>query len=110
MMYEDDVERASIIFQIFVDGIASEIELLKQLEKEGNEAEFIRKVHKISPNFAMVGLTKVSELLVEIETEGKASGMTDLLKQKFAKFIGDIDPKLQIVENELARIKNHLIQ
>ncbi|MEQ8808413.1 MAG: PAS domain S-box protein [Imperialibacter sp.] len=110
LMYEDDVERASIIFQIFVDGIASEIELLKQLEKEGNEAEFIRKVHKISPKFAMVGLTKVSELLVEIETEGKASGMTDLLKQKFAKFIGDIDPKLQIVQNELARIKKHLIQ
>jgi CheY-like chemotaxis protein len=110
MMYEDDIERASIIFQIFVDGIESEINLLRTLEKDGNEAEFIRKVHKISPNFAMVGLTGASEQLVAIETEGKAAGMTTGVKEKFARFIAEIDPKLQIVQNELAKIKTYLLQ
>lgn len=54
MMYEDDAERASVILQIFIDGIQREIELLEKLEKEGSDMEFIRKIHKIAPNLAMV--------------------------------------------------------
>lgn len=108
MMYEDDAERASVIFQIFVDGIQREIELLEKLEKEGSDMEFIRKIHKIAPNFAMVGLTSETEVLAEIESDGKAEGVTPSLRERFSAFIAELPPKLAIVQNELARINNHL--
>ena len=108
MMYEDDAERASVIFQIFVDGIQKEIELLQKLEKEGSDMEFIRKIHKIAPNFAMVGLTSETEALAEMESDGKAEGVTPSLRKRFSTFIAELPPKLALVQNELARIKNHL--
>jgi len=108
MLYEDDVERAAIIFQIFVGGIDAEIDSMKNLLAERTETEFIRKVHKIAPNFSMVGLTAETEILVEIETEGKKAGLTEHLTEQFESLISQAAPRLVIVRKELERINNYL--
>ncbi len=110
LIYGNDVERASIIFKIFTDIISEELDMLKKMEMEGETTAFIRKVHKISPNFAMVGLTPLTELLIEVENEGKKKGMSALLKKKFKQFLDQVDPQLRVVENEFKRMKTYLLQ
>ena len=108
MIYEDDIDRAGAIFEIFINGIDKEMEGLRAMETENNVGEFVRKVHKMAPNFAMVGLTDATHELFEIEKEGKASGMTPQLKEKFAKFSNQLEPRIALVKNELRRIKTYL--
>lgn len=110
MMYEDDLERASLIFQIFANNVKDEIALLKKLEAEKSDEEFIKKVHKVVPNFAMVGLTAETEVLAAIESEAKADGVSLAVREKFRNFVAQLDEKLEIVFDELNRINNHLQQ
>ena len=110
MIYEDDLERASAIFEIFLNGIEKEMQELNDLMKDNNTAEFLRRIHKLAPNFAMVGLTSATEELFEIEKTGKASGLTQLLRERFARFSELLEMRLCLVKNELNSIKNYLEQ
>ncbi len=110
MIYEDDLERASAIFEIFLNGIEKEMHELHGLINENSTAEFLRRIHKLAPNFAMVGLTSATGELFEIETTGKASGLTQWVKERFACFSKQLEERLSLVKNELQNIKNHVKQ
>lgn len=108
MIYEDDLERASAIFEIFLNGIDKEMQGLFEMEAENNTSEFLRKIHKLAPNFAMVGLSEATEELFEIERKGKACGMTPLLRDMFASFNEKLETRLDLVKNEQKRIQNYM--
>lgn len=108
MIYEDDLERASAIFGIFLDGIGKEMNGLEEQLAAGDTTEFVRKVHKMAPNFAMVGLTEATEELFAIEKEGKTAGLSAKTRQLFSTFGTRLDARLALVRDELARIKNYL--
>lgn len=108
MIYEDDLERAAAIFEIFVGGIDKEMSGLMALEEENNAVEFVRKVHKVAPNFAMVGLSKASKELLEIETKGKSEGISPRVREMFNSFRKKLENRLELIEKELARIHKHL--
>ena len=108
MIYEDDLERAAAIFEIFVDGIDKEMSGLVTLEEENNAVEFVRKVHKVAPNFAMVGLSEASKELLEMERMGKSEGISPRVKEMFNSFREKLKNRIEQIENELARIHKHL--
>lgn len=108
MIYEDDLERAAAIFEIFVSGIDKEMSGLVVLEVENNAVEFVRKVHKVAPNFAMVGLSEASKELLEIESTGKNEGISPRVREMFNSFREKLERRLELIENELVRIHKHL--
>jgi PAS domain S-box-containing protein len=65
--YGDDLDRVKLMFSIFLNNIATEMSTLQEQLDENDWLNFSRTAHKIKPNFAMVGLTEISELMQTLE-------------------------------------------
>jgi len=105
--YGDDLERASIMFGIFLKTVRPEVEKLRNFY-ELKDAEGIMDVaHRIKPNFAMVGLTEDTDKLNEIELAAIDKNLNKL-GEELPTFFGEFDAKIKIVEEELSRIESAL--
>ncbi|PSL48052.1 PAS domain S-box-containing protein [Chitinophaga niastensis] len=66
-LYENNISYAADLFEIFIRTIRDEVEKLSVLV-DNHEWEQIKfQVHKLKPNFAMVGLTWISTKMQELE-------------------------------------------
>lgn len=105
--YMGDMERAQLMFQIFLDNIGEELDKLKDYFDSENWTELVTLAHRIKPNFVMVGLGKLTDRMLEIEQAGK-NGATDLLKRLVPEFQEEFKSNHQLVANELARLSDWL--
>jgi len=105
--YQSDLDYAYDMFSIFNEIIFDEIGLLNKF-KEAKEYDEVRKLaHKIKPTFSMVGLTKFSLLMSEIE--GSASKNDDVKVSSLIKQFNDkIGPSLELTRLEKTRLKSAL--
>jgi len=72
--YEDDIEQIYLVFGIFLTATAKEFEALI-VDVEAIELEkIIQKIHKIKPNFLLVGLQDVYAKLNTLEINGLLIG------------------------------------
>ena len=87
--YEDDVEQIYFVFGIFLSATAKEFEALVS-NMEGIELEvIIQKIHKIKPNFLLVGLKDLYVNLNSLELNGPLIGKqvtTHKLKSLYQKY------------------------
>ncbi|MEQ8238757.1 MAG: PAS domain S-box protein [Cyclobacteriaceae bacterium] len=65
--YEDDIDRVKLMFTIFLKNIDGEMADLQSQFENQEWGSFSKIAHKIKPNFAMVGLTEISELMLALE-------------------------------------------
>ena len=105
--YMGDLERAHLMFQIFLDNIKSELDKLKQHFDSENWSELVTLAHRIKPNFVMVGLGKLTDQMLEIEQAGKRSDINSI-RQLVPAFIKDFEATHQLVANERARLSEWL--
>ena len=105
--YQNDLEYAFDMFSIFDDIIHDEIKLLNHYLKL-NDYDNLRKIaHKIKPTFSMVGLTKASQLLNQIEISiNQNEELTSI--QLMEQFNKEIIPSLDLTKKELERIQSAL--
>ena len=99
--YQGDMDRARVLFGIFLEVINKEIEQLYNHYEKDDWVAFVAQAHKIKPNFAMVGLTDLSKQMKIYE----AATYDESVRQKIKREIHNLSEKLEngrkIVENEL---------
>ena len=70
--YGDDIERAGLMFNIFLKNNDNELSRLSKFLIDRDMESFVSLAHKIKPNFAMVGLPEYSESMKDLEFIGKS--------------------------------------
>ncbi len=105
--YGDDIERAGLMFNIFLKNIEKELSQLKKFLVEQDVESFVSLAHKIKPNFAMVGLPEYSESMKDLEYIGKSNDFSEL-ERKLSKFQRDFSVKKSDVAEELECINQFL--
>lgn len=105
--YGDDLERANIMFGIFLRTIQDEYAKLQDFYASKDLKGIRETAHRIKPNFAMVGLTAETDLLNNVEQAADAEdleGITPLLTSFFENYAENI----ALVESEQTRIAANL--
>lgn len=72
--YEDDVEQIQLVFGIFLSATAKEFEALVKNIEVIELDKVIKKIHKIKPNFLLVGLQDIYLKLSALEVNGPLIG------------------------------------
>ena len=105
--YEDDTDRAKLMFTIFLKNIDGEMaDLQSHLEKQ--EWSALSKIaHKIKPNFAMVGLTEISHLMLELEGVEKDQTPKEEVSEILLKAQELFVEGKKNVENVLSKLDKH---
>lgn len=110
-LYDNDLERAQIMFAIFLKNIEKEKLEFEQLLADQNWPELAALAHKLKPNFGMVGLQDAADLLSEIEEKIKTSGQIDEnLKLDLEDLLESIPKYVDLLKQEQLRIESALIK
>ena len=72
--YEDDIEQIYLVFGIFLSATSKEFEALVSTIETTELEVVIQKIHKIKPNFLLVGLQEVYVKLNNLELNGLLIG------------------------------------
>ncbi len=109
--YQGDFERAEMMFQIFLRVMDKEIEELAALKNNEDWDAFGSQAHKIKPNFSMVGLTEISEIMKEFESAPTNADLRRDIEAKFNYFSNKFEKRRKIVETEVAKLSHfiHLV-
>ncbi len=103
--YGDDVARAAMMFQVFLQVIDGEIEILQKHESNGDWSAFSAQAHKIKPNFMMVGLAELSELMKLFEGAKMEEDLRKMISLQFNEVKGQVENGKKLIEKELHRLK-----
>ncbi len=76
--YGDDIERARLMFDIFLKNIDHQLHQLQQDLTDKDHKAFAALAHKIKPNFAMVGLPELGERMKEMESAANTEDFSKL--------------------------------
>ena len=80
-LYQDDEEYKRDIFQLYMEIVPSEMDLLKSAIDNEDHEMTARIAHKIKPNFHMVGIPEGQVLLQKIESAARKKGsMKEIMK------------------------------
>lgn len=103
--YGDDIEYAAEMFEIFLQETMPEFNQLRDIIKEKDNEQARRIIHKIYPNFTMVGISSIGEELWNLKEQIK----NEADKADFQPVIEDIASKMKgyipILESEIERLK-----
>ncbi len=102
--YQGDIEQAANMFDIFLNVTAKEFTNLKGLVRQKDWIAFRQLAHKMKPNFKMVGLTKISNLLEVLEYWEEKSSKMEELSSLLYSILTAFEECLPLVENERRRI------
>ncbi|MFT7159347.1 MAG: PAS domain S-box-containing protein [Bacteroidia bacterium] len=102
--YENDMDRAYTMFEIFIKVIDSEFDKLKHAMLEENWKEFSAIAHKIKPNFAMVGLTDLSTTMEYYEQAKINIDILADIKSKFPELELEFNAGKSIIVMELDKM------
>lgn len=103
--YGNDLPRATMMFQVFLQVIDGEIETLTKHKEAEDWTAFSAQAHKIKPNFMMVGLAELSELMKLFEGAKKEEDLRKMISLQFNEVKNQIEKGKKLIEKELHRLK-----
>lgn len=103
--YGNDVARAAMMFQVFLQVIDGEIVVLQKHKTAEDWNAFSAQAHKIKPNFMMVGLAELSELMKLFEGAKNEEDLRKMISLQFKEVEAQIEKGKKLVEQELHRLK-----
>lgn len=106
--YLQDLDRAQVMFEIFLSTIDREMNDLQEALSSEDWQKFVTIAHKIKPNFSMVGLTDLTGILKDYEKATKDVELREKIKQNFDFTIRKFEKGKKIVENESAKMNQFL--
>ncbi|NVK29177.1 MAG: Hpt domain-containing protein [Flavobacteriia bacterium] len=109
--YEGDLTYALSMFELFLEQIPLEVISLQDGLANENLEGCRRVLHKIKPNFVMVGNSPLSEHCTKIERDIKV-GLINFgqAKPEIDSIIEEIEETLILLKEETAQLKQHLNQ
>lgn len=102
--YGDDLERARMMFEIFLNTIDEEIIKMNHYFESEDWDKFASQAHKIKPNFAMVGLSDISETMRKYELTHHSESEREKTLKNFKNTLEKLEKGKKNVENELRKI------
>lgn len=88
--YRDEKEYAQQMVQFYLGMINDEIKKGSSFIHTGNYDDTVRWIHKLAPNFVMVGLPHFTERFKTIEAELKQQGSLDNSKDDVVSLLNDL--------------------
>ncbi|SJZ68738.1 PAS domain S-box-containing protein [Chitinophaga eiseniae] len=106
-LYENNISYAADLFEIFIRTIRDEIKKLKAIVDTGDWERVKFQVHKLKPNFAMVGLTWISAKMQELENYLRTGEpqQPESATRLFDEIVADVDKYYPVVDEEYARMR-----
>ena len=98
-----------MMFDIFLKNIPKEMEILERAMDQHDADAAKALLHKIRPNFMMVGLPELNKTTTALE-DGLKDASLNLTDNcdKFSKFIETCKVKMGVIEVENARLKEQM--
>jgi len=103
--YGNDVKRAAMMFQVFLQVVDGEILALQKHKESEDWNAFSAQAHKITPNFMMVGLAELSELMKLFEGAKNEVDLRKMISFQFSEVKSQVENGKKLVEKELQRLK-----
>lgn len=109
-LYENNISYAADLFEIFIRTIREELDKLSVVleNKDWNLMKF--QVHKLKPNFAMVGLTWISAKMQELENIFRSNPQPneEEVVQLFKDVRSEVDKFYPLIEEQYARMQDFI--
>lgn len=107
-LYNGDLHYAEEMFGLFLDYTLIEFEKLHALLNEEKLTDFQKLVHKLKPNFSIVGLTNIENQLAQLEQSTAKKLTLNELKIQFAAITKNIQKHEPIIKATLTKIQHSL--
>jgi signal transduction histidine kinase/CheY-like chemotaxis protein/HPt (histidine-containing phosphotransfer) domain-containing protein len=109
-LYENNISYAADLFEIFLKTIREEVEKIKVLVNAHEWDQLKFQVHKLKPNFAMVGLTWITNRMQQLENTLNTNSMPTPaeIDDLFAGISADLDKFYPIIADEYKRMQDIL--
>ena len=107
-LYENNISYAADLFEIFLKTIREEVIKIRKLVEDRDWEQLKFQVHKLKPNFAMVGLTWITNKMQQLENTLNRNTTTppEEVEAVFATISLDLDKFYPIIEQEYERMKH----
>jgi HPt (histidine-containing phosphotransfer) domain-containing protein len=109
-LYENNISYAADLFEIFLKTIREEVLKLRKLVENRDWEQLKFQVHKLKPNFAMVGLTWITSKMQQLENtlNNNADTPPEEVDEVFAGISRDLEKFYPIIAKEFERMKELL--
>lgn len=104
-LYSADGQSALGLFQVFLDCMHEDWQLLQEAIQEKDWKRLKGLVHKLKPNFSMVGLTRLTKMM-QTAYDDLRQGKNQPALDQLAKVQQEMDKYIPLVEKELERMQN----
>jgi signal transduction histidine kinase/CheY-like chemotaxis protein/HPt (histidine-containing phosphotransfer) domain-containing protein len=106
-LYENNISYAADLFEIFLKTVKEEMVKIKKLVVNRDWELLKFQVHKLKPNFAMVGLTWISNNMQQLENTLNANTIPppEDVDALFSNITLDLEKFYPIIEKEYERMK-----
>lgn len=103
-LYEHNIEYATGLFEIFLENIHNEWDEIKNSSKVKNFILLRQLVHKIKPNFSMVGLTWITSEMEMIEKCLKEDFNFECINNYIQKADRELELYLPVIQDEYQKL------
>lgn len=109
-LYENNIAYAADLFEIFLRTIREEVKKLEVLVADSDWEQLRFSIHKLKPNFAMVGLTWTSNNMQVLENLLRGTQEYDAatIQTLFSSINADMQQYYPIVADEYERMKSYM--
>ncbi|NLR81334.1 PAS domain S-box protein [Chitinophaga eiseniae] len=109
-LYEGNISYAADLFEIFIRTIRDEIRKIDVLVDHRDWEQMKFQVHKLKPNFAMVGLTWINAKMQELENQLRFNqeAYSTEITQLFTEIKEDLDKYYPLVEEEYHKMRDFI--
>lgn len=107
-LYDGDTERAQTMFEIFIARIEGELAKLEASFTAENWADFASQAHKLRPNFSMVGVSELSELMGFFEKMTDGPEVMEELHRKMLELKEKFPYYYELVSEEHRKLNSFL--
>ncbi|MBX5439669.1 MAG: response regulator [Thermoflavifilum sp.] len=99
-LYENNIEYAAGLFGIFLENIRPDWEEIMRLKDLHDTQNLYQAIHKIKPNFAMVGLTWIAQTLEQAEKAIRKEDSWPEIESLLLQADKELEIYLPVVEEE----------
>lgn len=103
-LYENNLRYAADLFAVFVKNIQSDMETALAYFDHQQWEQLKMQVHKIKPNFSMVGLPQLSQLVQQVELLLKQAQYEEA-RNEFLHIVNLLEVYFPVVQADLNRMR-----
>ncbi|UFH54452.1 PAS domain S-box protein [Spirosoma sp. KNUC1025] len=104
-LYGDDVDYAASIFDMFLESVVTEFDTFEPLIQQQNWSEVRKLAHKLKPGLAMVGLSDLEAMMIQLEDMTKSEPDPAVVQNLWQTFRANFNSRQPLLH---AQLQNYL--